>query len=255
MVLATVLVVTGVFGGDRAAEGQNAVRRPVLLELFTSEGCSSCPPVDAWVQNLDSSQPVPGVQIIVLSEHVDYWDQDGWKDPYSSTMVTDRQREYAQGLGLKDVYTPQLILDGNSVLRLNDAQQVEETLEKAAAAPGVLIRIDSAGVEAGHPGVLHGRIEVDAQSEEKGDVYVATALDHAESTVLRGENGGRKLSHVAVVENIVKIGKLEKGKSFEHDFQIELKPGSDPANLRVVAFVQEPNLGPVLGAAMTKNLH
>jgi hypothetical protein len=255
-VLSVVLVFSCLFGAGRAAGAQDASRHPILLELFTSEGCSSCPPVDAWLQRVDAAQPVPGVQIVVLSEHVDYWDQDGWKDPYSLAMVTERQREYAQGLGLKDVYTPQVILNGSTVLGLTDPKAIEQAMEKAAAAPAVAVQIESASVEAGKPDVLQGHIQALAGSpQQRGDVYVVVALDHTDSSVLRGENSGRKLSNVAVVEQMVKIGKLEKGKNFARDFQIKLKPGTDPSNLRVVAFVQEPNLGRVLGVAMKKDLH
>ena len=253
-VLATVLVLSCVFGAaqEHAAGSKDAVLHPIVIELFTSEGCSSCPPADAWVQQLDSSQPIPGAQIIVLSEHVTYWDQDGWKDPYSSVQLTRRQSNYAQGLRISDVYTPQLILDGGVELHLNDPQQVKQAIEKAAATPAVFVRLDSIGMDAGDPGTLDGRVEVDAQGRG-GEVYVATTLDHAESQVLRGENSGHRLKYVAVVEDIVKIGKLEKGKSFDGKFHVKLRPGTDPANVRVVAFVQEPGLGRILGAAMEKN--
>lgn len=256
-VLATVLMLTCVFGRQRehAAGPPNDTRYPILLELFTSEGCSTCPPADAWVQKLDSTQPIASAQIIVLSEHVDYWDHDGWKDPFDSARLTERQNDYAQKLGLQSVYTPQLILDGSTELHLNDAKGVEQAFDKADMAPAVSVRIDSVAVDAGKPSTLRGRVQVDADPQgHSGDVYVVTALDHADTQVLKGENGGHHLSYVGVVEDIAKIGKLEKGKSFEHDFDVKLKPGIDPKNLRGVAIVQEPNFGKVLGAAMEKTV-
>lgn len=226
---------------------------PVLVELFTSEGCSSCPPADALLQKMDSLQPVPGAQLIVLSEHVDYWNHDGWKDPFSSTMLTERQAAYCRVLGTKDAYTPEFVVDGKYEMQMGDPRHILETLQKAAATSKIAVHIDSLSIDKADPLVLHARIESDGDPENrKADVFVAVALKQAESQVLRGENSGHRLSHVAVVESLAKIGKLEKEKSFEKEFQLKLKPGMDPANLRVVAFVQESGPGRIIGAALAK---
>jgi len=226
---------------------------PVLIELFTSEGCSSCPPADIFLQKLDAAQPIPGAQLIVLSEHVTYWDQDGWKDPNSSPLLTDRQSSYEGPLGENTVFTPQLIVDGTQQMRLGNRQQVEDLLKKAASTPKVPIRIGEITVDAGNPTTLRTHLETDANFEKhNADVYVAIALDHVESQVLRGENGGRHLVHVAVVQELTKVGKLQKGKTFAQDVQLKLKPGIDPKNVRLVALVQESGPGKVLGAALRK---
>ena len=250
------LILLAILGGltgtvqTQAADPPNAVT-PILIELFTSEGCSSCPPADTWLQQLDHSQPIPGAQAIVLSEHVDYWNHDGWKDPYSLSLLTDRQAGYVHVLGLSSPYTPQVIVNGKDELRLNDPQQASQVLLNAAKAPQIPVSIGRISVEGNSPAVLRAHIEADGTSEKRNaEIYAAVALDHAESQVLRGENGGRRLTHTAVVEELIKIGKLERGKVFSQDFHASLKAGLDPNNLRLVVFVQEPDLGNVLGAAV-----
>jgi hypothetical protein len=224
-----------------------------VIELFTSEGCSSCPPADVLLKKLDDAQPISGAQLVVLSEHVTYWDQDGWKDPNSSTALTERQSAYESALGENTAFTPQLIVDGTRQMRAGNPQQVEETLRKAATTPKVLVRIGDVTVDAGNPNVLHARVETDANFDKhNADIYVAVALDHVESQVLRGENGGKHLVHVAVVQDLTKVGKLPKGKTFAQDVQLKLKPGTDPKNIRIVALVQESGPGKVLGAALRK---
>jgi len=226
---------------------------PIVIELFTSEGCSSCPPADEFVRKLDSLQPVRGVQFIVLSEHVNYWDHDGWKDPNSSAALTERQSEYERVLGVSGPYTPQLIVDGAKELRINDAHELQAAFQQAAATPKIPVRIGTVNIDSGKPAVLRAHVEADAVADKKSaEVFVAVALDHVESEVLKGENGGRHLVHVAVVQQITKVGKLEKSKSLAEDVQLKLKPGTDPNNIRVVAFVQASGPGRVLGAALWK---
>ena len=223
---------------------------PILVELFTSEGCSSCPPADAFLQKIDTSQPIAGVQLIVLSEHVDYWDHDGWKDPNSSPEMTQRQIDYVHALQLKEPYTPQIVVDGTDVLRANDRQLAAQVFQQAEASPVTPVKIADVSIE---PGVVKAHITADRTPEQHAaDVYAAVALDHYDSQVLHGENQGRNLTSVAVVVDLRKVGKLQKGKSFDENVQFKLKPGVDPKNVRLVVFVQEPGPGKVLGAAMQK---
>jgi hypothetical protein len=235
------------------SEAAAADTLPILVELFTSEGCSSCPPADAMLEKMDA-QPIPGAQLIVLSEHVDYWDHDGWKDPYSSSLVTERQNDYVRALGLKTAYTPQVIVDGMSEIRLSDPQQCKQVFQKALAAGTLPVRIVALNVATGNPAIIRGRVEVDKDPDRRdADVYVVAALDHAESQILRGENSGKHLTHVAVVEQIKRIARVTKGNGAAQDFDLKLKSGNDPTNLRLVAFVQQAGPGKVLGAALRKS--
>ncbi len=246
------VLLSGLASFARAAAPPDAAKTPVLMELFTSEGCSSCPPVDTWVEQLDRAQPLSGAELIVLSEHVDYWDHDGWLDPYSSAQLTGRQQGYAHILGLSDVYTPQIILDGNEEVNPGDGQKAKQLLEKAAAVPMIAMRIDGAQFDKG--GLTVHVVADGAAEKHGGDVFLAVAIDKAVTDVLAGENNGKKLTNIAVVKQLVKIGKMQKGKPFDLSFYLKLWPDADPANMRVIAFVQESGQGKVLGAAMTKDV-
>jgi len=228
--------------------------RPVVVELFTSEGCSSCPPADVFLEKLDKFQPVQGAQLIVLSEHVTYWDQEGWKDPNSSQALTDRQNSYESALGKKDPFTPQIIVDGDQELTLQSPPpHVKEILQQARDAAKISVQITGVAIDPSNPAVLRAHIDTGENStKHNADVYIAVALGHVESQVLRGENGGHHLEHVAVVQKITRVGKLSKGKSFTDDVQLKLTPADDPKNLRVIAFVQESGPGEILGAAQWK---
>src|SRR5579859_1837336 len=158
--------------------------RPVLIELFTSEGCSSCPPADIILQRLDDYQPIAGAQLIVLSEHVTYWDHDGWKDPNSSSALTDRQSSYETALGEKESFTPQFIVDGNHEVHIEHLDQMEDVLKKAAAEPKIPLRIAALSIDPSDPTVLHTHLETGVNSDQRNaDVFVALALSHVESQV------------------------------------------------------------------------
>src|SRR5713226_5879864 len=231
-----------------------AAAAPVLVELFTSEGCSSCPPADRLLQELDRSQPVSGAQLIVLSEHVDYWNHIGWTDPFSSRFFSDRQSAYSERFGLSSVYTPEMVVDGTTEFVGGDSRLASQAVEKALALPKVAIRISSISLDASK--TLQAHIDTDALPEtskiRKADIYLVTALNHAESQVLRGENGGRRLTHVGVVQTLTKVGSLEVGKSFSQDVHVKLDSRTDPANLRVIAFIQQTGQKQVLGVAQQR---
>ncbi len=237
---------------DKTPKTANNDPHAVLVELFTSEGCSSCPPADILLQKLDAYQPIRGAQLIVLGEHVTYWDHDGWKDPNSFEALTQRQSFYESELGVRESYTPQFVVDGTQEASMSDPKKLEAELTKATTAPKVTIRIGGVQVDAGDPGTLRAHIETDTNFDKhNADVFVALALDHVESQVLRGENGGKHLVHVAAVQQLTKVGKLPKEKSFSQEVRLKLKAGEDAKNLRIVVFAQESG-GKVLGAAEFK---
>jgi hypothetical protein len=245
MVLAPALVLMAQ-GQPPATADSSAARTPILVELFTSEGCSDCPPADAFLQKLDQ-QPFPRAEMIVLSEHVDYWNHDGWRDPYSSHFYSERQEAYASEFALRSVYTPQMVVDGSSEFVGGNQAAASKAFAKAATAPKIGMRLSSISVDATN--TLHAHVETAALPKgQKADVYLAVALNHAESHVSGGENAGRSLSHTAVARSMTKVGSLRSGEAFTQDIELKLAPELAAANLRLVAFVQEAHQGRVFGA-------
>ncbi len=237
----------------RAAETPRYLvsHNPVLVELFTSEGCSSCPPADALLSKLDR-QPSAGAELVVLSEHVDYWNHLGWRDPYSSHFYSERQSIYADRLGLSSIYTPQMVVDGTIEFVGSNSRSANDAFAQTFSQPKIPIHLSSITLE--QPDILRAHIETEALTdsfdERDPEVYVAVALNHAESQVSRGENDGQRLAHTAVVRTLFKIGTVQHGQSFAQDVQLKLEPGADPRNLRVIAFLQQPHQGRVIGAAV-----
>ena len=226
-------------GWAAAAAEPTPARKPVLVELFTSEGCSSCPPADALLEKLDHSQPVPEAKIIVLSEHVDYWNQLGWSDPYSSAQLTRRQQSYALRFDTSGPYTPQMVVDGIAQFVGSDGREALSAIGSAAQAEKLNIRLQRSGAGVG---ITH--VEIDA-GRRGGGVYLVLAENSASSQVLRGENQGRSLHHVAVVRRMEQIGKWNGRKPFIKD----ISSGEGDLALRLIVFVQEPGAGRMSGAA------
>ena len=221
----------------------------VLAELFTSEGCSSCPPADKLLEKLDTAHPVPGVQIVVLSEHVDYWDQLGWKDRFSSAAFTARQETYGRRFRVESVYTPQMVIDGREQVLGSDAKAVQAAISRAATNVRLLLTITGARLESG---TARFRLEVPVVSKsadyDRAEVWIAIAEERSASDVGKGENAGRQLTHIAVARRLTKVGEVTKRRGFSQD--LRLPAGAGPS--RIIALVQLPDTGPIAGVGMAK---
>lgn len=225
-----------------------SARRPVLVELFTSEGCSSCPPADALLERLDRSQSISGAELIVLSEHVDYWNDIGWKDPYSSHEYSQRQSAYAAQFGLGTVYTPQMVVDGHFEFVGSDERRASQAIKEAAESPKAPVRLSLGKATIVH--VEAGPLPSVTRTQSAG-VFLAVADNSDQSQVSGGENTGRTLQHVAVLRKLTRIGTVEASSEFSRDINLGLK-SKNHGNLRIVVIVQEPEVGRVLGAGLTR---
>jgi hypothetical protein len=241
----------GPAGATHPANG-NAERAPVLVELFTSEGCSDCPPADALLERLDRSQPVSDAELVVLSEHVDYWDGIGWRDPYSSHKYTERQGAYAGRFGLGSAYTPQMVVDGRFQLVGSDERGAISAIESATKAEKIPVTVTLIRWEADGAATLRVRTGQVPRSNRAGaiDVLIAAADESDESYVKHGENAGRTLEHVAVLRSLTRVGTIDGSGEFSQDVKANLHRGN--GGTRVVAIVQEAAAGKVLGVGSTR---
>jgi hypothetical protein len=224
----------------------------VLVELFTSEGCSTCPPADKLLSELDINQPIKGAQVIAMSEHVDYWDRLGWKDPFSSAQFTQRQNEYAQALHFEDIYTPQMIVDGRTGFIGSKRATAFEAISEAARAPKAIVRL---AIKESAANSIRFSVQVESVSDvargDTVDVMLAIAESGLSSKVSRGENSGRELAHSSVARKVIKVGKIE-GKSFSAEPAVVLDRSWKRLQVKAVVFVQERTSRRVLGAAQIK---
>ncbi|WP_158945559.1 thioredoxin family protein [Granulicella sp. S190] len=223
-------------------------RTPVLVELFTSEGCSSCPPADALLAKLDHDQPIQNADIIVLGEHVDYWDDLGWHDRFSSHQYTERQSQYSARLGVDGVYTPQMIVDGTDQFVGNDTSRARRAITTAAQKTKLNLALSHPTLDARK---ISASVSLPASSQSHAELYAALVDPMDTTDVRNGENGGRRLQHVGVVRNLQRIGSLKDLDSGPLHFSLDAPADAKLADMRVVVFAQQSGQGNVLGAVVT----
>ncbi|HTI40087.1 MAG TPA: DUF1223 domain-containing protein [Vicinamibacterales bacterium] len=257
------LIVSGMFGAVSLAamavpfarsNGPSAgppLRHVVVAELFTSEGCSSCPPADALLRHIAESSPVEGVDIIALEEHVDYWDNLGWRDPFSSAALTRRQSDYSDRVFRSgEIYTPQLVVDGTFEAIGSDDRAVHDAIVRAASHPAADVGVRSAVSDGRDHIEVSVQIPESIETRKPADIYVALVEDGLTTRVERGENHGRTLPHFAVVRALQPAGSIQPGtRTAAAVADVQLDRTWQPSHLRAVAFVQERNTLHILGAA------
>jgi hypothetical protein len=235
-----------------------AADRSVVIELFTSEGCSTCPPADALLAKLEDRQPVEGAHVIALEEHVDYWNQQGWVDPYSSPEWTVRQQDYVAKFKRGGPYTPQMIVDGQRQFVGSRELEAEQAIQQSASHAKMEITVTaqrpaSDGIQQFE--VRVGKLIRNAD-RDTAEIWLGVTERGLESAVRGGENDGRDLHHASVLRTLRKIGVAtpggESSSAFEGSPVVKFKSAWKKQNLQVVVFVQEKKSGRILGAASVR---
>ncbi len=215
---------------------------PVILELFTSEGCSSCPSADAAIAELEAQQPVAGVRAVPLAFHVDYWDELGWKDPYASHAWTSRQLSY-RSPNQSSLYTPQLVVDGQAELNGSDREGTRAAIREAARRPKARVTANVVAQGTSHKVVID--VAALPRDVTEADAFVAVVTPRVKTNVTAGENRGRVLEHTSIVRSLTRVGRVPKdGASLEHAI------GADDATARVVVFLQARASHAIVGGAI-----
>jgi len=219
---------------------------PVVVELFTSEGCSSCPPADQFLAELVAANAPGRPEVIALGEHVDYWNHDGWTDRFSSRQFTDRQNAYAQKFKLDSPFTPQMVIDGTQQVTANDRPAVVRMILAATQ------RVPSAKVKLRMNSGWY--LEVEVQSDRRADIFLGITEDGLKTEVKKGENHGQTLTHVAVVRRLEKIGSLAND-GFSKKIKLQPEKSWNLKSTKAVVFVQEKNSGAIIGSSFITLVH
>ena len=234
----------------RAAGAQISAAHPVVLELFTSEGCSSCPPADALLKRLDEAGRIGDTDVIAIEEHVDYWDHQGWRDPFSSSEWTERQEQYSRALHHDGIYTPELVVNGQSDLVGNRESEVFRHISEAAKTSDVAVRIASINTSV-KSAELTISLVTGSTDPRSAELWLAVTERGLSSNVLRGENEGRNLAHAPVLRSLtrVKTQHADSSAPAEYKATIGIDKSWKRENLRFVAFLQDKKSLHILGAS------
>jgi hypothetical protein len=228
---------SSMFAGDST---NSKPANPVLIELFTSEGCSSCPPADRLLVQLQQQHVADGAELLLLGEHVDYWNELGWTDRFSSHQFSERQSKYAASFG-GSPYTPQMVIDGQAQLVGNNADGVQRAIAQASTRP------KPARVSLNWARDNHLAVEVD-HAGPSDRLMLAVTEDDLSTNVRSGENGGHVLRHTAVVRNLQEVG-TTAGGAYKGTIPVPLDPAWNRAKLHLIVFVQDANTSRIVGAA------
>jgi hypothetical protein len=241
------------FEPAKAVQSSPVRTTPVVVELFTSEGCSDCPPADRLLYSLEQTQPVPGAEVIPLEQHVDYWNSEGWRDPFSSQQFTLRQRDYVYAFNLQTAYTPQMVVDGTAQFVGSDRNRALAAIGKAVLSPKANLKIERpSGSNSATPTLpLRITLEPLASSRFKhgADVLLAITEDYLASNVTRGENAGVHMNHLAVVRELRVLGRVDSNGAFSAAPDVTLSKNWDRANLHAIAFIQDHATRQILAAS------
>jgi len=215
-----------------------------VVELFTSEGCSSCPPADRLLSDLVVGSQTDGKRVYPLAFHVDYWDYIGWKDPFARPEFTQRQRRYAQVFRLSSIYTPQMIVNGSKEFVGSDKSELRKALESALGASSVpAIGLHTLPVQDNLVRVEYNL----TNSPTSKTLNIALVERNLQSRVGRGENSGRTLLH----NNVVRDWKEIVGSSESGSVDLKIPGDAKLENISIVAFLQDPETMRIYAAAMS----
>ncbi len=227
----------------------------VIVELFTSEGCSSCPSAERMLADMERRQPVPGVRVIGLEEHVDYWNQLGWKDAYSSPQFRFRQNDYAKLFGVDEVYTPQMVVGGNAGFAGDSYVTAVAEIASHGASAQDDIQL-AASPNTSDPTLLDLHVTAKRRvAGTEGVLYLAVTESGISSRVTRGENQGRTLKHAPLVRSFGMLGKMDRNNPrLALNSTLQLPADWKRENLRAVVFLQDKKSKRITGAG-TLDLH